>query len=214
MIGIYANESVASALSNTKALMAKQIELSYAHKRVDALQALMGRQKYDNPQDKISIDIQNSQGRYLPLQTQLNAELLGLDDIGSDVSKLNDQRAQIEQLEQFATQAKALLEVIPPLDGRALLEGLLKLEQPLSANIPPDDLIRRSVALRIHSELITTQMRFSSQMPVISSTVGKSSPLLLALAGGLFGGVLLAVVTTLFMRKYRSYQKQQANAPA
>jgi uncharacterized protein involved in exopolysaccharide biosynthesis len=54
-------------------------------------------------------------------------------------------------------------------------------------------------------------MRFSSQMPVISSTANKSPPLLKALAGGLFGGLLLAAVTTLFMRKYRNYQKEQAN---
>lgn len=90
----------------------------------------------------------------------------------------------------------------------------MKLEQQLSADIPADDLVRRSTTMRIHSGLITTQMRFSSQMPVISSTVNKSPPLLQALAGGLFGGLLLAAVTTLFMRKYRSYQKEQANVPA
>jgi hypothetical protein len=94
------------------------------------------------------------------------------------------------------------------------LSDLLKLGQQLSANTPSDDLIRSSIALRIHSDLITTQMRFSSQMPVISSTVNKSPPVLQALAGGLFGGLLLAGVTTLFMRKYRSYQKQLVNTPA
>lgn len=213
-VGIYLNESMATALNNSKALKAKQIELSYAQKRVEALQALIGKQSIGNPQDKISIDIQNGQGRYLPLQTQLNAELIGLDEIGLELGKLDDQRVQNEVLEKFAHQANVLVENAPPLDGQALLSELLKLGQQLSANTPSDDLIRSSIALRIHSDLITTQMRFSSQMPVISSTVNKSPPLLQALAGGLFGGLLLAAVTTLFMRKYRSYQKEQANVPA
>jgi hypothetical protein len=94
------------------------------------------------------------------------------------------------------------------------LNELLTLEQQLSANIPADDLVRSSIALRIHSDLITTQMRFSSQMPVVSSTVNKSPPLLQALVGGLLGGLFLAVVTTLFMRKYRSYQKEQTTVAA
>lgn len=213
-VGIYLNESMATALNNSKALKAKQIELSYAQKRVEALQALIGKQNIGNPQDKISIDIQNGQGRYLPLQTQLNAELIGLDEIELELGKLDDQRVQNEVLEKFAHQAKVLVENAPPLDGQALLSELLKLGQQLSANTPSDDLIRSSIALRIHSDLITTQMRFSSQMPVISSTVNKSPPVLQALAGGLFGGLLLAGVTTLFMRKYRSYQKQLVNTPA
>jgi uncharacterized protein (UPF0333 family) len=74
-MSLYGNESMATALNNNKALTAKQIELSYAQKRVDALQALINKQNFGHPQDKISIDIQNGQGRYLPLQTQLNAEL-------------------------------------------------------------------------------------------------------------------------------------------
>jgi hypothetical protein len=75
IMSLYGNESMATALNNNKALTAKQIELSYAQKRVDALQALINKQNFGHPQDKISIDIQNGQGRYLPLQTQLNAEL-------------------------------------------------------------------------------------------------------------------------------------------
>ena len=214
MVAAYTSESLATALSNTKALTDKQIELGYAHKRVDALQALIDKQHTGTTQHNISIDIQNGQGRYLPLQTQLNAELIGLDEIGIELGKLNDQRAQNEVLENFASHAKALVENAPPLDGQFILDELVKLEQQLSADIPADDLVRRSTTMRIHSGLITTQMRFSSQMPVISSTVNKSPPLLQALAGGLFGGLLLAAVTTLFMRKYQSYQKEQANVPA
>ncbi len=213
-IGVYGNESMAIALDNNKAITAKQIERSYAEKRVDALQAMIAKQNVGHTEDKISIDIQNGQGRYLPLQTQLNAELIGLDDIGLEITKLNDQRAQNEVLKNFATQANALVENAPPLDGQALLNELLTLEQQLSANIPADDLVRSSIALRIHSDLITTQMRFSSQMPVVSSTVNKSPPLLQALVGGLLGGLFLAVVTTLFMRKYRSYQKEQTTVAA
>lgn len=214
MVAGYGNETMAMTLGNDKALTAKQIELGYAQKRVNALQTLIGNQNIERPQEKINIDIQNGQGRYLPLQTQLNAELIGLDDIGFEISKLNDQRAQNEVLENFASHAKTLVENAPPLDGEPLLNELLKLEQQLSAKVPADDLVRHSIAMRIHSDLITTKMRFSSQMPVISSTVNKSPPLLQALAGGLFGGVLLAAVTTLFMRKYRSYQKEQANVAA
>ena len=114
MVAAYTSESLATALSNTKALTDKQIELGYAHKRVDALRALIDKQHTGTAQDKISIDIQNGQGRYLPLQTQLNAELIGLDEIGIELGKLNDLRAQNEVLENFASHAKALVENAPP----------------------------------------------------------------------------------------------------
>lgn len=214
MVAAYSNESIATALNNKKALTTKEIELSYAQKRVEALKKLIEDQKTQPLSEKISIDIQNGQGRYLPLQTQLNAELIGLDEIYIDIERLNDQLAQNEELEKFATSATRLLESTPALDGPSLLDGLLKIEQQMSANIPTDDLIRRVVTTRIHGDLIATQMRFSSQMPVISSTVSKSVPWLQALAGGLFGGTFIAALVALIMRKYRTYQKQLEQSAA
>ena len=114
----------------------------------------------------------------------------------------------------FVKKASPILNAEKKADGITLSQTFLDIESGLKSQMGESDWVKLSAVGRLHSDLVTIQSRFSTQMPEISRVVNKSMPVLPALAGGLFGGLFLALLVTLFNRRYRQYIDSKASAAA
>ena len=114
----------------------------------------------------------------------------------------------------FVKEASPILNAEKKADGITLSQTFLDIESGLKSQMGESDWVKLSAVGRLHSDLVTIQSRFSTQMPEISRVVNKSMPVLPALAGGFIGGLFFALLGTLFNRRYRQYLDAKASAAA
>jgi len=70
--------------------------------------------------------------------------------------------------------------------------------------------VRRSAAERLESDLMTIESRFTTQLPETSRVASKKISVVPIAAGGLFGGLFLMVLGTLFSKRYKAYRGAKA----
>ena len=159
-----------------------------------------------NDGGKIIVDVRNGEAKFLPLDTQLNALKLEVDSLKESRKRLEEAFVRNDLLDRFVVEAKPTLDENKAADGLSLLKKLQVIYDGLSVAIPQSDWVRRSAVERIHGDLVAIESRFSNQMPELSRSVQRKIPFLPAIMGGAFGGLLIALLTTLFMARYRRYQ--------
>ena len=189
-----------------KELIDRDIELRYLDERIASLSALITSQTKKNDGGKISVDVRNGEAKFLPLDTQLNALKVEVYSLEESRTRTEEALVRTDLLNRFLVEAKPTLDENKAANGLSLLTRLQVIYDGLSASIPKADWVRRSAVERIHADLIAIESRFSGQMPELSRSVQRKIPFLPAVMGGAFGGLLAALLITLFMTRYRRYQ--------
>ena len=210
----YKSEVILTEQKLKKALLDNDIELRYRHEREKTLENLIAAESKGKTDGKIIVDVRNGEAKYLPLDTQLNAVKIDINALEEAQQRLQDQDVMNGVIGDFVKEASPILNAEKKADGITLSQTFLDIESRLKSQMGESDWVKLSAVGRLHSDLVTIQSRFSTQMPEISRVVNKSMPVLPALAGGLFGGLFLALLVTLFNRRYRQYIDSKASAAA
>ena len=206
LLNAYQTEAKLQKVGLEKDLIDRDIELRFLEERIQSLEALMMSQTNKNDGGKIIVDVRNGEAKFLPLDTQLNALKLEVDSLKESRKRLEEAFVRNDLLDRFVVEAKPTLDENKAADGLSLLKKLQVIYDGLSVEIPQSDWVRRSAVERIHGDLVAIESRFSTQMPELSRSVQRKIPFLPAIMGGAFGGLLIALLTTLFMARYRRYQ--------
>ena len=206
LLNAYQTEAKLQKVGLEKDLIDRDIELRFLEERIQSLEALMMSQTNKNDGGKIIVDVRNGEAKFLPLDTQLNALKLEVDSLKESRKRLEEAFVRNDLLDRFVVEAKPTLDENKAADGLSLLKKLQVIYDGLSVEIPQSDWVRRSAVERIHGDLVAIESRFSNQMPELSRSVQRKIPFLPAIMGGAFGGLLIALLTTLFMARYRRYQ--------
>ena len=206
LLNAYQTEAKLQKVGLEKDLIDRDIELRFLLERIQSLEALMMSQTNKNDGGKIIVDVRNGEAKFLPLDTQLNALKLEVDSLKESRKRLEEAFVRNDLLDRFVVEAKPTLDENKAADGLSLLKKLQVIYDGLSVAIPQSDWVRRSAVERIHGDLVAIESRFSNQMPELSRSVQRKIPFLPAIMGGAFGGLLIALLTTLFMARYRRYQ--------
>ena len=210
----YKSEVILTEQKLKKELLDNDIELRYRHEREKTLENLIAAESKGKTDGKIIVDVRNGEAKYLPLDTQLNAVKIDINELEEAQQRLQDQGVKNSVIRDFVKEASPILNAEKKADGITLSQTFLDIESRLKSQMGESDWVKLSAVGRLHSDLVTIQSRFSTQMPEISRVVNKSMPVLPALAGGLFGGLFLALLVTLFNRRYRQYIDSKASAAA
>ena len=210
----YKSEVILTEQKLKKELLDNDIELRYRHEREKTLENLIAAESKGKTDGKIIVDVRNGEAKYLPLDTQLNAVKIDINALEESQQRLQDQDVMNGVIGDFVKKASPILNAEKKADGITLSQTFLDIESGLKSQMGESDWVKLSAVGRLHSDLVTIQSRFSTQMPEISRVVNKSMPVLPALAGGLFGGLFLALLVTLFNRRYRQYIDSKASAAA
>ena len=210
----YKSEVILTEQKLKKELLDNDIELRYRHEREKTLENLIAAESKGKTDGKIIVDVRNGEAKYLPLDTQLNAVKIDINELEEAQQRLQDQGVMNGVIGDFVKEASPILNAEKKADGITLSQTFLDIESRLKSQMGESDWVKLSAVGRLHSDLVTIQSRFSTQMPEISRVVNKSMPVLPALAGGLFGGLFLALLVTLFNRRYRQYIDSKASAAA
>ena len=206
LLNAYQTEAKLQKVGLEKNLIDRDIELRFLEERIQSLEALMMSQTNKNDGGKIIVDVRNGDAKFLPLDTQLNALKLEVDSLKESRKRVEEAFVRNDLLDRFVVAAKPTLDENKAADGLTLLKKLQVIYDGLSVEIPQSDWVRRSAVERIHGDLVAIESRFSNQMPELSRSVQRKIPFLPAIMGGAFGGLLIALLTTLFMARYRRYQ--------
>ena len=206
LLNAYKTEAKLQKVGLEKDLIDRDIELRFLEERIQSLEALMMSQTNKNDGGKIIVDVRNGDAKFLPLDTQLNALKLEVDSLKESRKRVEEAFVRNDLLDRFVVAAKPTLDENKAADGLTLLKKLQVIYDGLSVEIPQSDWVRRSAVERIHGDLVAIESRFSNQMPELSRSVQRKIPFLPAIMGGAFGGLLIALLTTLFMARYRRYQ--------
>ena len=210
----YKSEVILTEQKLKKELLDNDIELRYRHEREKTLENLIAAESKGKTDGKIIVDVRNGEAKYLPLDTQLNAVKIDINALEESQQRLQDQGVMNGVIGDFVKEASPIINAEKKADGITLSQTFLDIESGLKSQMGESDWVKLSAVGRLHSDLVTIQSRFSTQMPEISRVVNKSMPVLPALAGGLFGGLFLALLVTLFNRRYRQYIDSKASAAA
>ena len=206
LLSAYQTEAKLQQVALQKELIDRDIELRYLDERIASLSALIASQTKKNDGGKISVDVRNGEAKFLPLDTQLNALKLEVYSLEESRTRTEEALVRTDLLNRFLVEAKPTLDENKAANGLSLLTRLQVIYDGLSASIPKADWVRRSAVERIHADLIAIESRFSGQMPELSRSVQRKIPFLPAVMGGAFGGLLAALLITLFMTRYRRYK--------
>ena len=210
----YKSEVILTEQKLKKELLDNDIELRYRHEREKTLENLIAAESKGKTDGKIIVDVRNGEAKYLPLDTQLNAVKIDINELEEAQQRLQDQRVMNGVIGDFVKEASPILNAEKKADGITLSQTFLDIESRLKSQMGESDWVKLSAVGRLHSDLVTIQSRFSTQMPEISRVVNKSMPVLPALAGGFIGGLFFALLGTLFNRRYRQYVDSKASAAA
>lgn len=210
---VYKSEVTRTEQKLKKELLDNDIELRYRHEREKTLENLIANESKGKADGKIIVDVRNGEAKYLPLDTQLNAVKIDINDLEESQKRLQDQGVMNGVIGDFVKEASPILNAEKKADGITLSETFLDIEARLRAQMGESDWVKLSAVVRLHSDLVTIQSRFSTQMPEISRVVNRALPVMPVLVGGLFGGMFLSLLVTLFIRKYQQYLKSKASVP-
>ena len=210
----YKSEVILTEQKLKKELLDNDIELRYRHEREKTLENLIAAESKGKTDGKIIVDVRNGEAKYLPLDTQLNAVKIDINALEESQQRLQDQDVMNGVIGDFVKKASPILNAEKKADGITLSQTFLDIESGLKSQMGESDWVKLSAVGRLHSDLVTIQSRFSTQMPEISRVVNKSMPVLPALAGGFIGGLFFALLGTLFNRRYRQYVDSKASAAA
>lgn len=207
----YKSEVILTEQKLKKELLDNDIELRYRHERKKTLETLIAAESKGKTDGKIIVDVRNGEAKYLPLDTQLNAVKIDINDLEETQQRLKDQGVMNGVIGDFVKEASPILNAEKKADGITLSQHLLDIEARLKGQMIERDWVKLSAVERLHSDLVTIQSRFSTQMPEISRVAKKTLPVLPALLGGVMGGLFFALLGTLFTRRYRQYLKAKAS---
>ena len=210
----YKSEVILTEQKLKKELLDNDIELRYRHEREKTLENLIAAESKGKTDGKIIVDVRNGEAKYLPLDTQLNAVKIDINELEEAQQRLQDQGVMNGVIGDFVKEASPIINAEKKADGITLSQTFLDIESRLKSQMGESDWVKLSAVGRLHSDLVTIQSRFSTQMPEISRVVNKTLPVLPALAGGFIGGLFFALFGTLFNRRYRQYLDAKASAAA
>ena len=210
----YKSEVILTEQKLKKELLDNDIELRYRHEREKTLENLIAAESKGKTDGKIIVDVRNGEAKYLPLDTQLNAVKIDINELEEAQQRLQDQGVMNGVIGDFVKEASPIINAEKKADGITLSQTFLDIESRLKSQMGESDWVKLSAVGRLHSDLVTIQSRFSTQMPEISRVVNKTLPVLPALAGGFIGGLFFALLGTLFNRRYRQYLDAKASSAA
>ena len=208
----YKSEVILTEQKVKRALLDNDIELRYRHEREKTLENLIAAESKGKTDGKIIVDVRNGEAKYLPLDTQLNAVKIDINALEEAQQRLQDQDVMNGVIGDFVKEASPILNAEKKADGITLSQTFLDIESRLKSQMGESDWVKLSAVGRLHSDLVTIQSRFSTQMPEISRVVNKTLPVLPAIAGGFIGGLFFALLGTLFNRRYRQYLDAKASS--
>ena len=87
----YKSEVILTEQKLKKELLDNDIELRYRHEREKTLENLIAAESKGTTDGKIIVDVRNGEAKYLPLDTQLNAVKIDINELEEAQQRLQDQ---------------------------------------------------------------------------------------------------------------------------
>jgi hypothetical protein len=194
-------------------LAANDVEIEFARIRLRQLEALRAEDRIPGAAAQVIVDVgQAGQATFLPLQTQLTAARLGVNQLEEKKVRLQDALNRTRLIAAFEKQGSTVMASVVPGDGTAAVNALLREGQSLRSLIDTTTNARRAQGeaelARILSALTGLRASYLVALPEMSRSSLEASRLKVVAmaAGGAVAAMVLAIVLLLLHRQYVAYR--------
>ena len=207
----YESQTLSTAADVQQKITTTQVEMSYQQNRVKALEDLHKRFPVNPSGTSVNQQIEsgNTNGKYLPLTTQIIAANSDINQSKEAITRLQDRLDQIAMAKTFLSKALPLQD--QTFDGLALSEQLLEIEQTLRAALDKNDSNGEQFLNDLHARLLDIQVRFTKGLEANTApTSSGKKGMIKATAGGLFAAFFLMLLVLLGQRVWQTVKSGAA----
>jgi hypothetical protein len=206
----YESQTLSTAADTQQKITATQIEMGYQKNRVKALEDLQKRFPANPSGTSVNQQIEsgNTNGKYLPLTTQIIAANSDINQSKETITRLQDRLDQIATAKTFLSKALPLQD--QTFDGLALAQQLLEIEQTLRAALDKNDSNGEQFLNDLHARLLDIQVRFTKGLEANTAPTAAKKGMIKATAGGLFAAFFLMLLVLLGQRVWQTVKSGAA----
>ncbi len=182
LINSYEGDVIGTASAIQNQLTQTQVDQIYFKERIKTLEELLKRFPNRGSINSQFLDPKENGSKYLPVEIQLIAANITLNQSKETINRLNDGLVQIKLMAKFIALASPQIEAEP--NGLALVKSLLAIEQDLRKGLALDDLKGYLVLDQLRSQLLTIELRFTKGLEASTPPNAKKTDRLKSIGGG------------------------------
>ncbi len=182
LINSYEGDVLGTASTIQSQLTQTQVDQIYFKERIKTLEELLKRLPNRGSINSQFLDPKENSSKYLPVENQLIAANIDLNQSKETINRLSDRLAQIRLMTKFIELALPMIEAEP--DGFVLVKSLLSIEQNLRKGVLPNNLNGYLALDQLRSQLLAIEARFSKGLEANTPPNAKKTGRLKSIGGG------------------------------